>query len=32
MSAIEYMVIKKEELEEKKNKVNQLLDDMVWEV
>lgn len=32
MSAIEYMVIKKEEIEEKKNKVNQLLDDMVWEV
>lgn len=32
MSAIEYMVIKKEEFEEKKNKVNQLLDDMVWEV
>lgn len=32
MSAVEYMVIKKEELEEKKNKVNQLLDDMIWEV
>lgn len=32
MSAVEYMVIKKEELEEKKNKVSQLLDDMIWEV